>query len=63
MISGGSLKEALCKENIRMPWDSNDELPVASLTTSLKLVYQFKADFVVVPSEFIGFPSTVKSCN
>lgn len=54
MISGSNMKEAICKENIRLPWDSNDELPLASLTTSLKLVYQFKADFVVVPSKYIG---------
>ncbi|KAF2356430.1 Lipid transport protein N-terminal [Trinorchestia longiramus] len=51
-ISGGALKDAICRENIRYPslFGGDVDFPIASLTTRLKLSYQFKADFVVVPN-------------
>lgn len=53
IISAGTLKQSTCFENFRYPemMYDKDGSAVANVAVALRLVYQFKADFVVVPSE------------
>jgi len=49
-IANKTLRESVCEESIRLPWDSEDEAPVANVKTSLKFVHNYDADFVVIPN-------------
>jgi len=54
------MKDSICREYIRYPefFDTPDRLPIIAVSTKLTLAYQFKADFVVIPSGYLKFYKT-----